>query len=204
MKKVERLAGIIVRVDKHKEFDMRLTMFTPTGIQRLYATGLLRPKAKLRGALQLFNLVEVETAGTRITSASVLSNMGGISKDIHRYYLACSICESVAKLVREGCELIFAWTLLALTMLAHAGEGEESAVSCYKIFIAYFAQLLVMLGYDTECNSRKLDEFKDARCSIEIDAVQIGLKEARQCIKALNASFISSLDFAIPHVERFI
>lgn len=148
MKKTEVINAIIIRADKHKEFDLRLVIFGDQGLRTVYAIGALRPNAKLKGALQLFNLCELTITGVRVTGAVVLQNGADISRDINRYYLACSICETLHRLSRYSDEHttpdVFALASASLGLLA---TGE---ISYSEVFIHFYHNLLLALGYDVE------------------------------------------------------
>ena len=201
MKTVERFEGIIIRVDKSKEYDLRVVFLTPYGQRMSYAIGALKVSAKLKGALQLFNLVEVEVIGTRIMSARVLSNNSMMAGDINKFYLACSICETVYKLIRGADEEAFFLTTVALAMLH---PDMRNHFSCYLVFIYFYWTLLEILGYGIEETSFLQRTLWQIKTPEELDKIKIGLSEAKTTIKMLDKAYVANLDFQIPMVEHFL
>ena len=142
MKNVEIITGVILRADKHKEFDTRLTVLSPIGLHTFYAIGALRPTAKLKGALQLFNSCEFTVIGTKVTGAHVLHNAMGLTRDLNRFYLAGTIAQSVISLSKHGeIDGMSDITSQAITLLS------DSEVACDEIFIWYFSKLITLLGF---------------------------------------------------------
>lgn len=145
---VEILDAIIINSERHKEHNLRLTLFCQTGIRTAYATGALKPTAKLKGALQLFNVCEVGIAKTKITSAHLLQSGTNIARDINRFYLASDICKSLLKLMRDcepqECLSVFNLTKTAFEFL------NNNQTPLHSVFIAYYSKLLKLLGYDSD------------------------------------------------------
>ena len=178
---------LVIGQERVGEHNLRLAIFSESGITRATATGILKPTAKLRGALQLFNQVEVTIQGQKITGAHLVQNNTTISRDINRYYLANSICESVGKLLREPTEetrQIYEITRWALAELAHA------ETSCYKILIYFYDLLLSLLGFSISLDFNLDDDLK--------------LSRARGLITELQTAYADSLEFSIPLVSHFL
>ena len=175
---------LVIGQERIKEFDMRLTVFTDVGASRFNATGILRPSAKLRGVLQLFNHVELSTMGHRVMGAHVIKNNTAISRDVNRFYLASSICETLASLLREPDDYtdILALATETLSILA------DTDASCFRVFIDFYSKLLAILGFDQEI---KTDD-------------DLGLARAREIIKHIQDTYIRELEFQIPLVNHFL
>jgi len=178
---------LVIGQERAGEHNLRLTLFSEGGIIRATATGILKPTAKLRGALQLFNQVEVTMQGQKITGAHLVQNNTTISRDINRYYLANSICESVVKLLREPTEETLQIYEITRWALAELGNTDTS---CYKIFIYFYDLLLSLLGFSIALDFHLDNELK--------------LSRARELVTELQAAYIESLDFRIPLVSHFL
>jgi len=198
MKKVEILRGIILKTDRHKEFDLRLVVLHAEGLKTLYATGALRPSAKLRGALQLFNECEFSVVGSRVTTALLTQNNTSISKEIHRFYLASSISNSTINILKNETsdDNIYDLVFYSLKTLA------TTDTSCYKIFIGFYAKLLMILGYGVEDfeHSDKIDEFLYSDL-FNINDIDLGLNIAKKCVDAIRHAYLQHLGITIDSVN---
>ena len=139
MKNTEIVLGIVVKADKVKEADVRVTLLTAEGLKTCTASGALKAGAKLTSAVQLFTIAEFSIIGSKIVGAHVLQSNHNITKDIKKYYLACAICDVVRRCEGAG----FLLTARALERLSDAGTPRE-------IYTEYFTALLQELGFDVE------------------------------------------------------
>jgi len=184
--------GCIIKTERFKEVDLRITTLTPQGTVTLFAKGATKPTAKLKGALQLFNLIEFTVVGQNITGAHIIANNLHITRDINRYNLACYICQTIIR-TRDHSPETFALLISSLELLA------KTEVSCFKIYIWFYAGLLVELGFDVEefAHSATIEKFKLVEPD-ELDTVALTLTTARSCINAIIQSFAQHLDIVIP------
>lgn len=182
--------SIIVGQERAGEYDLRLLVLTPNGTERLSAIGILRPTAKLRGALQLFNHVELTTYGRKITGAHVIRDNTGVSRDINRFYLASSISDTLGRLMRDADECAEIFILANGTLASLSGTD----TSCYKLFIHFYYNLLRMLGYSA---GEREEDFKD------LDHIELGLTRAKKMVSVLRLAYAENLEFKIPLAEHF-
>ena len=167
--------GIVVRSVRSGDFDARLAIFTATGLKWLTAKGVYRPKAKLAAAISLFTVAEWTGSGKSITVANVLVSPFGLTKDLHRYYLACAIADSLTNLefVEQAPQALVA-AINAITALSTTDQ------SCYVIFLDYFIKVLTLLGYDFDQT---------------YDAATLTHSQAKQLVTAVEQSFITNVDY---------
>ena len=144
-------SGLIIKTTRVKEADVRLALLTPDGKRVAVAVGLVRPSAKLKGVLQLFNQVEIETMGTRVTGASIIKDNTALAKDYERYVLACGICEALDKLSVISCQSEESQTIYSLVLSAFEALHSPE-IEVQKIFIAFYLRLLQAMGYDSEAS----------------------------------------------------
>ena len=137
--------GIIVKVVKSGEYDARVALFTAQGIQWRVLHGVYCPKAKLAAAAGLFTVGEFTTAGQAVTGINVLVAPFGLTRDLNRYYLACSIADALMHL--EFVEQSPAALVAAIKALTALTDSDES---CYPIFLDFYGQILEILGYEID------------------------------------------------------
>ena len=187
--------GIIVKTERHKDFNLRVSVFTKDGLLTFYATGALRPKAKFAGVLQLFNLCEITTNGFSIIGAVVNTNGFEITKHIQRYQLASSICDTIVKLFRDfsdnDCGSLF--EAVSESMMVLATKTDES---CFHVFIGFYGYLLSFLGYQDEEFVVMIDEVKQKG--------QMTLTEAKKLVSILVRSFREYCDHEIPYALELL
>jgi recombinational DNA repair protein (RecF pathway) len=176
--------GIIVKTAKTGENDLRLTIFTEDGIKYVTAKGVLKPKAKMASGVGLFTVAEFSVTGATITGISVLSSPFGISKEINRYYLASSIADSLTHL--EFIERNPKALVLGITAIT---ELTESTKSCYRIFIEYYSQILVLLGYSIQLDYNQNEELK--------------LNDAKKFVQQITDAFTQNVDYQIKFTGNF-
>jgi recombinational DNA repair protein (RecF pathway) len=124
--------GLIIRAQKVGDNDMRVHIFSASGINSYTLTGVLKPNAKLRAATQIFTIAEFTAAGHKITGVNVLTQNFEITKNIRAYYVACEICEKLPQICNnekfyDGGILdksVFDLTVAALANLADAIDPE--------------------------------------------------------------------------------
>ena len=199
--------GIVLNSTPHREADLRLSILTAEGLVTITATGAQKPAAKLKAAAQLFTIAEFEITANRLTGARVLSSPMPLTREINRYYLACSIAEVLLKVnypVTCGASVATSVHLQISSTDPSPLEGDfsetfvltarafedlvETKTSAYKIFIDYFSKLLTLLGLDIE---------------LEIPE-NLGLSAAKKLILQINAAFEEHLDVSIPCVANFV
>ena len=181
MKPTNIALGIVLTASPHRESDIRLQILTAEGLITATATGAQKPTAKLKGAIQIFTIAEFEITATRLTGARVLSSPMPLTREINRYYLACSIAEVLLHIKNHDPEV---FVLTARTFQ----ELTQTTTSAYKIFIDYFSQLLAILGFDIEL------QIPDP----------LGLAVAKKLVLQINSAFIEYLDISIPCIAQFV
>ena len=134
--------GIIVKIVKSGDYDARLAIFTAQGLVWRSIKGIYRPKAKFAAACGLFTVAEFTISGQAVTNVNVLVAPYTLAKDLNRYYLACSITDTLLHLefVEQAPAALIA-AINAMTALATTDE------SCYPIFLDFYSQILEILGY---------------------------------------------------------
>ncbi|MCL2570549.1 MAG: DNA repair protein RecO [Firmicutes bacterium] len=196
MKNSEIKNAIILKTDRHKENDMRLVLLSSDGIGIVYATGALKSTAKLKGALQLFNHCEFTITGARVTGAHVIDNNLGITREIHRFYLAGMISDAVYGAIRNFDDDVSEIFELVIQTYSYMANNETSAL---KLFIWFFAYLLVLLGYDVE---EEIDSF---RCDIkELDNVELSLSNAKRIMREIEKAYLQHLDLILESSKLFL
>lgn len=181
--------GIILKAEPHGDFGICCHVLIPGGLRIGYASGALKPGAKLKSALQIFTIAEFTFSGKRIIGAHVLQLSLPIARDINRYLLACSVCEVLLSLKNTGEEIFH--------LSARTFESLTETTSAYKIFINFYTKLLVLLGYDIDIPGfKQIDNDK-------IDTVPLSLSTAKQQIKLLCECYKKYLDIKIPNSDIF-
>jgi len=173
--------GIVLKAAPHRESDIRLQIFTADGMVTATATGAQKPTAKLKAAAQPFTIAEFEITADRLTGAHVLTHAMPLTREINRYYLACSIAEVLLQ-IRALDAQIFILTARTFEELI------ETKTSAYKIFIDFFGKLLALLGFDIQL---KIPE-------------NLGLSDAKKLVMQISAAFEQHLDILIPCVSKFL
>ena len=140
-KNTEIFVGLIIQTEKTGDTSVRVKILTQDGLKSFTATGAQKATAKLKGALQMFTLAEFSIIGHKIVGAHVINAHQNIVADIKRYFLACTICEVIAKLQHAD---VFNLTLAGFDMLS------SPDLSTREIFAQYFTELIKILGYDIE------------------------------------------------------
>lgn len=202
MKETETMHAIVLKSELVGEADIRCRLLTPEGIKTATATGAVKPKAKLKNAVQLFTIAEFTLTGTKITGAHVLQSGMGLTREMHRYYLACAICETVLAVTHgnDNVAPLFLLTAHSFDTLANTNT------SAYKVLISFFTKLLVIMGYDIDTEDthilKKLDEFKNTDDS-ELEDIPLSHTQAKQCVKLIDAAFKEHLDFKVPCLTEF-
>jgi len=146
------MLGIVIHSEKVKEADVKIKVLSPEGLGNFTLRGAQKAVAKLKAAGGLFCLADFNViehkAGLpyKIIGANVIDTHHGITKDINRYYLACAICEVIARCEGTGFEL----TAAALEKLATAPLSNNSGDFLREVYTWYFTELLKELGYDVE------------------------------------------------------
>lgn len=198
------ITGIIIRIEKVKERDARITITTEDGLEMLYAAGIFAPTAKLKSIIQLFNRAQFTCIGTKITGATIMDNFTEISKQIHRFYLASAWADAVATLCKysedEEALEIYNHTGALYSMLAF------TKTSAYPLFIFNFNRLLEFLGYgvDTETEIFETIMQIDETPPEELGDFKIGLASAKSALREISSAFIEHFDYKIPSINEFL
>jgi len=137
------LSCLIIGQQRVKEHDLRLRLFSCKGIESVTAAGILRPNAKLKSSLQLFNHLEITKMGSKVTGAAIIQNNTGLTRDIKRFYLASSICETLAKLLREPDDYSQVFNLAAQAL----NDLSTTVKTCNEIYTYFYSSLLEILGF---------------------------------------------------------
>lgn len=173
--------GIVLRAAPHRESDVRLQILTAEGIVTATAIGAQKPTAKLKAAAQPFTIAEFEITAARLTGARVLTSPMPLTREINRYYLACSIAKVLLHIKHTDAEI---FVLTARTF----AELIQTTTSAYKIFIDFFGKLLAVLGFDLQLTVPE----------------NLGLSAAKKLVLQINAAFCEHLDISIACAERFV
>jgi len=181
MKSANIALGIVLRSTPIGEANLRLHILTADGLVTATATGAQKPTAKLKASTQIFTIAEFEITANKLTGARVLFSPMPLTKEINRYYLACSVAEVLLQIKNHDAQ-VFVHTIRTFEELI------ETTTSAYKIFIDYFSKLLTLLGLDIE---------------IEIPE-NLGLAVAKKLVLQINAAYIEHLDISIPCVAQFV
>jgi recombinational DNA repair protein (RecF pathway) len=205
MKTTEVVLGVVLRAERTGDADVRVQILTADGIKTCTATGAAKQGAKMASTIQMFTIAEFSITGSRITGAHVLQLSVNITKEINRYYLACSISETLLTLhgLRAGGQIdtasIFLLTARSFETLS------ETPTSAYKVFVNFFTKLLVLLGYDVEDFERtdKIESFKQAP-DADIDMIKMSLDTAKKCVAQLVQSYSEHLDIKISCAKYFL
>jgi recombinational DNA repair protein (RecF pathway) len=179
------MLGIIVKTTKVGESDLRLTLFTESGIKYLTVKGVLKLRAKFGSSVALFTIAEFTVNKNTISGINVLVSPFTIPREINRYYVASAIADSLQKMeFVENTPEVLILAVNALTSLAAA------AGSCYPIFIEYFGSLFELLGY-----SVPLDYTKDEKLTLE---------KAKKLVSQIAEAYLLNMDYKITMLDGFI
>ncbi len=169
--------GIIVKSVRYGEHDAKLALFTANGIRWITVKGVYRPKARFASSINIFTIAEFTTTGGALTGVNVLVSPFSLSKDINRYYLACSIADCLFSLkFIEQTPQVMIESVNAITKLC------ESDQSCYLIFIDYFSTILTALGYQTD---------------IKYDKEKLSHTDAKKIVRQIVDAFLFNVDYKI-------
>lgn len=175
--------GIIVKLVRSGEYDARVAVFTANGIVWRVLRGIYRPKAKLAASCGLFTVGELTVSGQAITGINVLVTPYALTKDINRYYLACSIADALLHL--EFVEQTPAALVAAINALTALVDTNES---CYPIFLDFYRQILEILGYQID---------------LTYDRENLTHSNAKKLVQKIMAAFRSHVDYEIKFCENF-
>lgn len=95
------MQAIILKSKEVSEYDRRLIVFSKEkGKLHLWAKGIRKPRAKLAGHLELFNLVDLEVAGKTIIGARVIDRFQG--SDLNKLENVFFIADLIDEFVLEN------------------------------------------------------------------------------------------------------
>lgn len=174
--------GIIVKIVHSGDYDARLAIFTASGLQWRTIKGVYRPKAKFAAATGLFTVAEFTVSGQAITSVNVLVSPYDLTKDLNRYYLACSIADALLHLeFVEQSPAALVSAVNALTALATTKE------SCYLIFLDFYGQILNILGYQSD---------------LTFDRANLTHSTAKKLVQKMIEAYRNYVDYQIKFCEK--
>ena len=95
---IKNIEAVILHREDCNEVDKRIIVFSrELGKLRLVARGVRRPKAKLRGHLELFNLVKLQIAGRTICGVETIDSNPKLRENIESletaFYIASLVVE---------------------------------------------------------------------------------------------------------------
>ncbi len=169
--------GVIIKSVRHGDYDARLAIFTATGVKWFNLKGVYRPKAKFAGASGLFTVAEFSGNGSTITGINVLTAPYGLTGDLNRYYLACSIADALWHL--EFVEQAPAALVAAINALTDLATTDQS---CYPIFLAFFGTILQILGYDID---------------LTYDPAHLTHSQGKALVRQVVNAFMTNVDYQI-------
>ena len=174
--------GIIVKSVRSGDYDARLAVFTANGLQWRTIRGVYRPKAKFAAACGLFTVAEFTISGQSITGINVLVAPYPLTKDLNRYYLACSIADALMHLeFVEQAPVALVSGIKALTNLATTDE------SCYLVFLDFYQQIIEILGY---------------QINLTFDRENLTHTTAKKLVKQMIEAYRNYVDYQINFVEK--
>ena len=169
--------GIIVKSVRAGDYDARLCLFTAGGKKWYQIKGVYRPKAKLAAGIGLFTVAEFTISGTTITGINVLVAPYGLTKEINRYYLACSFADALFNLeFVEQAPQALVCAVKVYTRLATTNE------SCYPIFIDFYTQIYHLLGYEM---------------AIKYQPTTLTHQQGKALVKEIIGAYLAKVDYAI-------
>lgn len=174
--------GIIVKLVRSGDYDARLAIFTGKGLQWRTIKGVFRPKAKFTASCGLFTVAEFTISGQSITGINVLVAPYNLTKDIHRYYLACSFADALLRLdfVEQAPHAL----IKAVNAYTALGTTEES---CYPIFLDFYQGILEILGY---------------RIDLEFDREKLTHSQAKKFVQQMIEAYRNHVDYEIQFCEQ--
>lgn len=174
--------GIIVKVVRSGDYDARLAIFGVKGLQWRTIKGVFRPKAKFAAASGLFTVAEFTISGQSITGINVLVEPFALGKDLHRYYLACSLADALLHLdfVEQSPQALVT-AVNAYTMLATTDK------SCYLVFLDFYSNILEILGYQS---------------AITYDSENLTHSAAKKLVQTMIEAYRTHVDYQIQFCEK--
>ncbi len=124
-----KTTGLVLRQYDLREADRILSMLTPDlGKVRVVAKGVRRSKSRLRGRLDLMNVVDFAAAYGRdldvVTEAQIRDDHQNVRSDLARLSMAVYACELIDSLAQEGAPSrdMFELAVESLDSLGHARD----------------------------------------------------------------------------------
>jgi DNA repair protein RecO (recombination protein O) len=146
-----KIEAFVIRTTRMTESSRVVTLFSDSmGLVKGVAKGVGRPKSKMSGVFELFNLIEAmlykkETAelGT-IGSAAVLDSYNGLTKEARKFGFGSAWCEILMKTLapEEARPKLYGLTSELFKTMAESDEGKAG-----PIFWGGLVKLLGIEGY---------------------------------------------------------
>ena len=140
-----KVKGIVLGGTNYKEKDKLIRLYTlEKGKITVTMRGVRGDKAKLKVAKEIFCFGDyiIEEGKTNIvTAVDVIDNFYGLSKNIEKYYEACSILDIVDKFSGESNPQLFVEVIKALKSLAYDNLPK------YYVIDKFLLDFLNNMGY---------------------------------------------------------
>ncbi|MBN1409575.1 MAG: DNA repair protein RecO [Spirochaetales bacterium] len=149
--------GIILSINRVGEIHKGVTFLSPElGLVSAIAHGAWKTKSRLRATTQLFGYSEIflyhdpVRKNNKITDMRPIALFPGLSRDMEKYYTACTCVEVILKSHGGGESVrdIFSLLLSTLTWL-----DKEGAEGIGYIFIQFLFRFLSLAGYTPDLSS---------------------------------------------------
>lgn len=156
-----RTRAFILKKENRSEADRAFTIFTEDfGGLEVFGRSIRKINSKLRGAMELFHLTEVEFVQGRrykiLTDAVLIEKFPNLRLDLGRLAAAYKIAEAFGKLItgQEKDEKL--WDLLEKTFYGLNSVAQPLNGSAVQSLYEHFLwQFLCILGYSPEHVSKK-------------------------------------------------
>ncbi len=139
-----KVKAVVVGNTNVKEKDKLITLFTlERGKMIVSMRGVRGEKAKLKNGKEIFSFGDfiVEEKGNIVTAVDIIDNFYDLSKDIDKYYEACTILDIVAKVASEPNPLLFIELVKALKTLCYENLKK------YYVVDKFLLSILKGMGY---------------------------------------------------------
>ena len=137
--------GIVLGGVNYKEKDKILSVFTlEKGLISCKLVGVMSAKAKLKSVKEPFCFAELDLVAKQadnafytISSANIIDNFYNIITDIDKYFLGCTILETLKKIAmtENPNEILFLESIKALKFLAYSEVDPKVVLSKFLITI---------------------------------------------------------------------
>ena len=176
--------GIILRVEDFRERDERVTLYTKDfGKVSVVAKGAKRIEAKLRGSLDIFNLVEITFVEGQnfniLTNVDLLTSFSSVTKNPHAYRSGISVLKVVDYIFDENIkdEPFFEDLHYAVKRIDEYSLAEESLSRLYSWLLLKKFQMKILenQGYESgvPVSGNSLTLLKMLQGEEEVDGVKL-------------------------------